>query len=177
MLKFSTKNYIIESSKSCEGKQRFIFLIILFFYMESSQQNNYSTLLCWTLLWYFFIIFPLMLLPKLRSHRCCYWSFFCGSFKTQLSNLSVLLGYGLKKDEVERCNMRYIKLSSMSNTNQFNYLMVFLWSNKIPSLHFQVCYNISRILIIKFHYLFSKTYNILVKKIEHYLIIAFSLST
>jgi hypothetical protein len=46
--------------------------------------------------------------------------FFGGSFKTQLSKLSVLLGYRLKKDEVERCNMRYIKLTSMSNnTNQF----------------------------------------------------------
>ncbi len=120
--------------------------------MESSRQNNYSTLLCSTLLWYFFMIFPTnvakatfpLLLPLV---------FYCGSFKPQLSNLSVLLGYyGLKKDEVERCNMRYIKLASMSNTNQFNYLMIFIWSNKkIPSLHFQVCYNISRILIIKFH--------------------------
>jgi hypothetical protein len=39
--------------------------------------------------------------------------FLCRSFKTQLSNLSVLLGYGLKKDEVERCNIRYIKLTSI----------------------------------------------------------------
>jgi hypothetical protein len=83
--------------------------------------------------------------------------FFCGSFNSQLSNLSVLLGYVLKEDEVERCNMRYIKLSSMSNTNQFNYLMVFIWSNKINTffLRFQVCYNISRILIIKNFLIYS----------------------
>ncbi len=105
--------------------------------------------------------------------------FFVGSFKKLNSQiyLSVLLGYRLKKDEVERCNMKYVKLTSMSNTNQFNYLMGFHMEQQNTFFAFpSLLYNMSRILIIKFHYLFS-TYNILVKKLEPYLIIAFSLST